>query len=572
MTQDLEVLPIVLSLVGGLAFFLFGLEQMTDSLKIVAGSRLRGMLARLTTNRYKAVFAGAFVTAIIQSSSVTTVLVVSFITAGMMTLNQSIGVILGANIGTTITAQIVAFKVTQYALILVALGFGVLFTSRSDKAKRYGQLVMGLGMIFYGMQLMSDGTRPLRSYEPFIGLMQQMDRPALGILASAVFTGIIQSSSATIGVVIVLASQGFITLEAGIALAFGANIGTCVTAILASVGKPPEAVRAAVVHILFKVVGVLIWLAFIDQLATFVRWISPGFPQLDGNARLAAETPRQIANAHTTFNVVNTLLFVWFIDPVANLMTRMIPERPASVPERARPRFLDPVLLDSPDLALERVRRELDRLGGFAVEMLAAARGAVLRGSRDELDALNRMDDDLDLLHGAIITYLGRLSMESIPEEQSAQLGACIAAANHIESIGDVIQTNMADTGYARLRRNLEISDATAEVLENLHDRVAASVERALSALIRDDPALAAEVAREKGEIRLLASTAEAHLGRRLIADDPNRLAAFRIESDMVENQKRINYFARRIAKLVTDGRSRHAGDLAEASRETGKD
>ncbi len=266
-------------------------------------------------------------TAVVQSSSVTTVLVVGFISAGLMSLTQSIGIIMGANIGTTITAQLIAFKITHYSLVLVAIGFFTLFCSKNEKARHYGHMIMGLGLIFFGMHLMSDGTKPLRSYQPFMEMMQQMDNPLWAILLAAGFTALVQSSSATTGLVITLAAQGFISLDAGIALIFGANIGTCITAILASIGKPREAVRAAVVHVLFNVAGVAIWFAFIPQLALFVTWLSPANPDLVGTARLAAETPRQIANAHTVFNVANTMLLIWFTAPLAWLVQRIVPER-----------------------------------------------------------------------------------------------------------------------------------------------------------------------------------------------------------------------------------------------------
>ncbi|MCU7860160.1 MAG: Na/Pi symporter, partial [Candidatus Thiodiazotropha sp. (ex Lucinoma kastoroae)] len=227
-----------MKLFGGLALFLFGMEQMADALKAVAGERMKGILAKLTSNRFTGAATGAFVTAIIQSSSVTTVLVVGFITAGLMSLSQSIGVIMGANIGTTITAQIVAFKVTKAALLMIGVGFSMLFASKQDRIKHYGAMLMGLGMVFFGMSVMSDAMKPLRTYQPFLDLMISMENPLVGILVAAGFTGLVQSSSATTGIVIVMASQGFITLPAGIALAFGANIGTCVTAMLASIGKP----------------------------------------------------------------------------------------------------------------------------------------------------------------------------------------------------------------------------------------------------------------------------------------------------------------------------------------------
>ena len=300
----------IVRLLGGLALFLFGIEQMTESLKVVAGERMRVVLGRLTSNRYMGALTGAFVTAIIQSSSVTTVLVVGFTTAGLMSFAQSIGVIMGANIGTTVTAQIVAFKVTKAAMLMIAVGFGFLFFSKKGNLKHYGGIVMGLGLVFFGMSIMSEAMQPLRTFQPFLDLMVSMEHPLVGILVAAAFTALIQSSSATTAIVIVMAGQGFITLPAGIALAFGANIGTCVTALLAAIGKPREALRAAVTHVLFNFAGVLIWIAFVDQLAEVVTAISPTHKDLYGAQRLAAEAPRQIANAHTIFNVASTFIFI----------------------------------------------------------------------------------------------------------------------------------------------------------------------------------------------------------------------------------------------------------------------
>ncbi len=223
-----------MELLGGLALFLYGMTQMEVGLKAVAGERMKSILAKLTVNRFAGVGTGAVVTAVIQSSSVTTVLLVGFISAGLMSLPQSVGVIIGAKIGTTITGQIVAFKITKAALAMVAIGFGMLFVSKNEKIKAYGGMLMGLGLVFFGMHVMGEAMHPLRSYQPFLDLMQTMTNPLLAVLVSAIFTGIIQSSSATTAIIIVMASQGFISLDAGIPLVMGANIGTCVTALLAA--------------------------------------------------------------------------------------------------------------------------------------------------------------------------------------------------------------------------------------------------------------------------------------------------------------------------------------------------
>lgn len=551
--RAIDVWPIVIGLAGGLALFLFGMEQMTAALKQVAGSGMKTLLARLTRNRFTAVLAGALVTAVIQSSSVTTVLVVGFISAGLMTLPQSIGVILGADIGTTVTAQIVAFKVTKYALVLVAVGFAFLFVSKRERVRQYGTALMGLGLIFFGMELMSEATGPLRSYAPFIGLMQQMATPLLGIFVGAVFTAVIQSSSAAMGIVIVLASQGFLTLEGGIALVFGANIGTCATALLAAIGKPREAVRAAVVHIVFKVVGVAIWFGLIAQLAEMVRAISPSAEGLAGAARLAAETPRQIANAHTLFNVANTLIFLPFTGAFAWLMVRLVPDRPEVEGAVVQPRYLDPILLNTPALALDRVRMELRRLGERAYAMVREALPAALDGEVEDLKALERLDDEVDRLHEAVVGYLGRLAQENLDHAQTEQHLDYLEAANNIENIGDLVETNLVRAGLERLGMGITVSAATRERLEALHERVCWTVQLAFQALDADSPAMAAQVIDAKPEIQRLADAAEAHLARRLTAADPDRLSLYRFESELIEYLKRVYYFAKRIAKAVEE-------------------
>lgn len=550
---SVEFGAIIIQLFGGLALFLYGMEQMTDALKVVAGNRMKNLLARLTTNRFKGVFVGTVVTAIIQSSSVTTVLLVGFISAGLMTLRQSIGVMLGAGIGTTITAQIVAFKITHYALVLVAIGFVVFFVAKRQTVRQYGLMLLGLGLIFFGMNLMSDATKPLRSYEPFIELMRQMENPLYGILVGTLFTAIIQSSSATMGVVIALASQGFLTLEAGIALAFGANIGTTVTALLASIGQPRDAVRAAVLHTLFRFSGVIIWLPFIGELAAMVRFISPAHPELADLARLSAETPRQIANAHTLFNVANMLIFIWFVDPLARLMEWLIPSKAEPVSGVIRPQYLNDNLITTPPLALDRVRLELGRLGKIAGNMVCQSLGTVCAGSGEDLAALAKTDDDVDVLYGAVVTYLGKLSQQNLLRAESKQLSDYMTVANHLENIGDMIETNLVEAGSERLSHNVQMSQATREILGALHQRVCWSVNSAVEAVTTLNPELAEEVMAAKLDINRLANDAEEHLAHRLIANEPNRLATFRIETEIIEYLKRVYYFAKRIAKVVAN-------------------
>lgn len=546
------VVQMAVHLVGGLALFLFGIDQMTEGLKAAAGERMRTVLARLTSNRFMGAMTGAFVTSIIQSSSVTTVLVVGFTTAGLMSFAQSIGVIMGANIGTTITAQIVAFKVTKAALLMVAVGFGFLFFGKNERLRQYGEIVMGLGLVFFGMSIMSDAMAPLRSYQPFLDFMIAMGNPFLGILIAAAFTALIQSSSATTAIVIVMAGQGFITLPAGIALAFGANIGTCVTAMLAAIGKPREALRAAVTHVLFNVAGVLVWLAFIDQLAGIVTTLSPVHSGLSGAERLAAEAPRQIANAHTIFNVANTFIFIWFTTVIARLVEWMVPDRPMAEETVIVARYLDEDLLSTPSLALDLVRREIRHMGEQVTEMLAGIMPAILHGSVSTLGDIEKIDERVDILHAEIVVYLGRISRLELTKKQTAELVGLMDAVNDLENIGDVIEMNLVELGRRRIGKGIAISQPTQVVLSDFHQVVMDSVDAAIHAVSEDSYEAAQSVTKMKKEIMRITNSAATHEAQRLVANEPHRIEAYTVEMDIAEKLQRIYYFARRMARTIS--------------------
>ncbi|HRD93489.1 MAG TPA: Na/Pi cotransporter family protein [Accumulibacter sp.] len=539
-------------LLGGLAIFLYGMMQMEEALKAVAGERMKNILAKLTVNRFMGVGTGALVTAVIQSSSVTTVLVVGFISAGLMSLSQSVGVIMGANIGTTITAQIVAFKITKAALGMIAIGFAMLFIAKNERTRHYGGMLMGLGMVFFGMHVMSEAMGPLRSYQPFLDLMQTMDNPIVGVLIATAFTALIQSSSASTGIVIVMAGQGFISLQAGIALAFGANIGTCATALLAVIGKPREAVRAALVHLTFNVVGVIIWLPFIGFIADLVTAISPTYPNLTGMARVAAETPRQIANAHTFFNVANTLIFIWFTTQFARLVEWLVPDKPLE--EEAiivRTRFLQDELLSTPSLALDQVRMEIMHMGETVNAMLHGIIPAIVKGDRAALESIRQMDDTVDILHAGIIDYLRKISKQAMGDEQTRELLQLMEAASNLENIGDIVETNLVVLGHDRIRDQIQVSAVTQQVLGDFQAAVSKAVAAAIEAVGQRNERSAQVVTGMKDEINRIADSAAAHEARRLVAEEPNRIAAYTLEIEIIEKQKRIYYFAKRMAKTV---------------------
>jgi phosphate:Na+ symporter len=547
-SSSIEFGALLIGLFGGVALFLFGMRQMTESLKAVAGSSMKNLLARLTANRFTAAIAGAVITAVVQSSSVTTVLIVGFISAGLLTLSQSIGVIIGANVGTTITAQVIAFKVYQYGLLMIALGFLAEVIAKNDRMRQWGMATMGLGLIFFGMELMSNATLPLRQWSPFIDLMQSMQNPIYSILIGLVFTAIVQSSSATTGIVIVLASQGVISLEAGIGLILGANAGTCITAFVASFGRPREAVQAAWIHVIFNLGGVLLWMFFVPQFAEFVRTLSPSASNLDGAAKLAADTPRQIANAHTAFNVGNALLFIWFTGPLAKLVDWIVPQRPE--PEGVRPVHLDKMYLEHPAMALDQVRRELVRQAELVREMVTQSFGVVTVGTQMDIARLRQAEEDVDTLHEAIITYLAQLSQKNLNPKQLEQLYKYIGITNYLENVGDVVENDVLPGAVKRLRIGMSISPSTMDALSTVHQRVCHAFEHALEALRDGSQTAARDAAASKIEVNGLAEKATSHLTTRLVAYEPNRLVAFKLETDFIENMKRINTLTRRIARV----------------------
>ncbi len=542
-----------MQLTGGLALFLFGMEQMAEALKVVAGDRMKAILGKLTTNRVSGVITGAGVTAVIQSSSVTTVMLVGFVTANMMSLSQAIGVILGADIGTTVTAQIVAFKVTKYALALVSVGFFLIFIGKRETIRYYGNLIMGLGLIFFGMAIMSTGMTPLQSYGPFIQLMQGVSNPVIGILIATAFTALIQSSSATMGVVIVLASQGLISLEGGIALALGANIGTCATAGLAAIGKPREAVRVAVAHVAFKVAGVLLIVWWIPYLADLCRVISPVSADLTGMAQLAADTPRQIANAHTIFNVGIAFLFL----PVSALFARfcewVVPDKPVSFEEeeagRFLPRHLDDVLLSTPFLALEAVRSETGRLGERVVQMFEGILGAVLSGTARDLKIIEDMDAEVDSLHRNVLTFLGRISMGELTDQEHKELMNLVQATNLLEEIGDIIETNLVTLGRRRIAENVTVSFQTRSIISEFHQIVATALKDVVGAVRDNNDDAARQVIDIKKEVKTMARQTAQYGLERLVAKAPNRLSTYTREREILDNFQRIYTLCRSIAR-----------------------
>lgn len=569
MSTDLDGLALATGLIGGLALFLFGMDIMTRALKRVAGDHMKTMLGRMTGNRLLGVATGATITAIIQSSSITTVLLVGFISAGLMSTSQSVAVILGANIGTTVTAQVLAFKVTEIALPLLAAGFFISFAAKREEWRESGRIVLGLGLVFFGMSIMSDAMRPLRSYQPFLDFMVTLDHPLLAALVGAGFTALVQSSSATTAILIVMAGQGLIGLEPAIALALGSNVGTCVTAILASIGKPRDAVRTALVHTLFNVAGVLIWIGFVSELADLARQISPVHLELSGSDRTAAEIPRQIANIHTVFNVANAAIFIGFTTQITRLVEWLVPDRPLAEDERFTPRFIDEQLLETPSIALDATRREIVRLGGLVRDMLDAVIPAAMSGSRLELDRLAEMDRPVDALHHAIVGYLRDVSLSNLSSHHSDRLVALIKIANDLEHIGDRIATSLVSSSKKRINERVVISEPTAQVIAGLHRKVLEALDGALEALDAEDRRRAKKVRAMKQNLVQKIEEVMRHQMTRLQADEPKRLKTYAREIELIETFGDIFKTTRRIARTQIAMFASSKEDVSAGTKET---
>lgn len=337
-----------------------------------------------------------------------------------------------------------------------------------------------------------------------------------------------------------------------IALAFGANIGTCITALLASIGKPREAVRAAFVHITFNISGVLIWVLFIDQLANFVSGFSPSYPELSGVERLGAETPRQIANAHTIFNIANTLIFIGFTTQIARFVEWLIPDRTLEEEELlVSAKYLDEELLSTPSLALDMVRLEVLHMGESVQEMLERIMPAILQGNEQSLIAIRDLDDKVDILHEQIIDYMGRISKRPLSDPQTEEFLLLMEAVNYLENIGDTIETNLVELGLNRIKAGVSVSESTREVITGFHKVVIKAFKSAIHAVSQHNTKAAEVVILMNDEIEKIAGSAVAHEAARLVAEEPNRIPAYIIEIEIIDKQKHIYSVAKRMAKTV---------------------
>ena len=549
--RDLNLVEMLGLLGAGLALFLFGLQLLTDGLKTIAGARLPVVLSKMTSNRFKGVFAGAAITALLNSSTITTVLLVGFVSAGLMTLSQTVPMIMGANIGSTFTAQIIAFNVSKLTPFMLAVGFLGYAFARREILRELGGVILGLGLLFLGIQFMGEATHPLRTYQPFVNAMQTMKNPLLGIVIGAVFTAIVQSSAATLGIIIALGSEGLMPLEAAIPLILGANLGTVGTALLASIGKPAEAARVSVVHLLFNVIGVLLFVFLIPQLAEFVRLISPSYPELEGTARLAAEAPRQVANTHTLFSVVAALVLIWFTGPLARLAELIVPDRREKVAAAGDPRYLDEASLTAPALGLQKARLETGRLGELVLHMALRGPTVAVEGRPSDFETLRNDGREIERLASAILQYIGKLSEDEHTAENSQQMIRLIETVNDLESISDVVSTNLIASGEQRLVERVELASLRDESTSRFAAFITETLQETVAMLGDANPAKSVPVTEKKAEMDSLAIAARKSLLDRVKLADVHDVLRFRLADDLIDQLRRIGRLSLRIAANV---------------------
>ena len=426
----------LLMLLGGLGLFLYGMQMMGSGLEAAAGNRMKRILERLTSNPILGVLVGAVITAVVQSSSATTVMVVGFVNSGMMTLRQAVWVIMGANIGTTITGQLIALDVGAIAPLFAFIGVVLVVFIKKQSVRYYGQIIAGLGILFIGMDMMSSSMAPLRESEAFVNLLTQFSNPVLGILAGAVFTAIIQSSSASVGILQALASSGVIGLSNAVFVLFGQNIGTCITAVLASVGTSRNAKRTTIIHLMFNIFGTVLFtvICIFSPLTDWVSSWTPGSPSA------------QIANMHTLFNIVTTLLLLPFGGYLAKLATRILPEKPSEALENGVHQllYIKPVDQLSAEhhvgtsaIVINGVQRELARMAEMVLKNVDESFQAVLEGSPARLEQVEETEEYIDYLNQQISRYISHIIVFETNPQDSEQISAFFKISTNLERIGD---------------------------------------------------------------------------------------------------------------------------------------
>ncbi|MBS2969706.1 Na/Pi cotransporter family protein [Metabacillus sp. KIGAM252] len=538
--MELDLQRVIFEFVGGLGIFLFGIKYMGEGLQRSAGNRLRDMLDRFTTNPVMAVLAGMAVTVLIQSSSGTTVIAVGLVSAGFMNLPQAIGVIMGANIGTTVTAFIIGFHVSEYSLPIIAAGAILLYFIKNKKVHYAGQVVFGFGALFFGLELMGNGMKPLGTLSLFQDLTVGLSaNPLLGVLAGTLLTGVVQSSSATIGILQELYGQNLVDLHAALPVMFGDNIGTTITAVLASIGASLAARRAAMAHVIFNLAGTSIFLIVLPLYTIFIE-------SLETNLNLSPAMT--IAFAHGTFNVTNALIQLPFIGALAWAATKIIPGEDPSIEYRSK--HLDPLFIEqSSSIALGQAKEEVLRMGRFSVKGLKEANGYLKTNQQKHAQSAIQIEEVINNLDRKITDYLILISRNEMDENESAEHSVLIDTVRDIERVGDHFENIIELVDY-KLSNKVKITDEAIEDLEEMFDLTVKTLEHAVQSLDDRDIGLANRVLEAEDRIdRMERTLRKKHIIR--MNNGECSAQAGMVYVDIVSNLERIGDHCVNVAEAV---------------------
>lgn len=480
------VITIFSGLIGGLGLFLFGMNMMASGMQKAAGDRLRRILELLTSNPYMATLTGILVTMVVQSSSTTSVMVVGFTNSGLMGLSQALGTMLGASIGTTITAQLISFNLSLLVYPLIGVGVVLHMFAKKRVHKSIGQSILGFGILFIGLGIMSTAMHPLRSYPPFLTMMTSFSNtPVLGVLVGTIFTALIQSSSATSGVVIALTLQGTIDAPAAISLMLGANIGTTITAALASIGTNLTARRSVLAIFLVKVIGTIVVLLLFDPFLLMIQ-------------KTADSVTREVANAHTIFNVLNVLFIIPFMKPLLKLVVKLMPGDDSLV--STGPKHLNERLLTTPSVAIEAARQEVIHMANIARDLLGQAINILFENEKNAVESAYQTEDLIDKLEREIVEFLNKLAQSSLSKDQSEAIYAIMHICSDLERIGDHA-INIIQMSAVKQDNALNFSNEAVDELQSLYRIVDQMFEGAIDAYVKEDKQLAETVIKQDDEV-----------------------------------------------------------------------
>ena len=537
-------MDIAIGIMGGLGLFLYGMNLMGDGLQKSAGSKLKRIIELLTSNVIMGVLVGMVVTMVIQSSSATTVMVVGFVNAGIMSLPQAIGVIMGANIGTTITAQLVSLDVDFLAPVALGIGIVIYMFSNKPKYKHIAEILIGFGILFTGMDFMKDAVKPLAEYQGFTDMLLSFGHhPILGVLMGFAITAIVQSSSASMGMLIALASQGLIPITAALPILYGENIGTCVTSLISSIGASRNARRAAIMHLTFNVLGSVIFMFILSKpIIAIVTAIDP------------TDAARQIANAHTLFNIINVIILLPFNKLIVKLALKLVPETKGEQDDDSKVvKYIDDRMIETPSIALANIVKETLRMGEKSKESLNAAMDGIVDKSKEKIELSFKREKLINELQKLILNYLLKLSKASLNEDSRDTVDALFNTVNDIERIGDHAE-NIAELAQDIADSEMSFSDVGIGELKDMYNKVVSTYTYALEAMRTSNVELACKVIKMEEQVDMMEKSCRSNHMNRLNSSSCS-IESGVIYLDIISNLERVSDHAVNIAQQVIAGR-----------------